>query len=356
MADYHLSVKAHSRSEGKSIVACAAYRSGSVLNDDRYGTIRDYSKKVKTDKIASTILTPPNAPEWTKNREKLWNNVEKAEDKSTRGKTANLAKEIELALPIELNIQQQKTLLVNFCKYFAERGQVVDINIHQKEGNPHAHIMLTTRILKDGEFGKKERSWFNSHDGKDVRIQRERWTTCANEALEKAGFTARIDHRTLKERGIDRLPQVHRGVQISAILNKGMESYRMAIANEKRTQKLTKIYDENLTKTENKIAFLKYEKAREEREEQENPVQKAVKDMQKIVADYKDSSPEDRQKIGAFVIGKFNAYNAMNAEKRQLVDHEYVEAIFKGVESIRSINRSEERDREQGKDKGYERD
>ncbi|WP_168526839.1 MobA/MobL family protein, partial [Acinetobacter sp. A3] len=45
MSIYHLSVKAISRSDGRSAVACAAYRAGEKLLDDRYGKEQDYTKK-----------------------------------------------------------------------------------------------------------------------------------------------------------------------------------------------------------------------------------------------------------------------------------------------------------------------
>jgi hypothetical protein len=45
MAIYHFSVKAISRSDGRSAVACAAYRSGEKLVCDYYGIEQDYTKK-----------------------------------------------------------------------------------------------------------------------------------------------------------------------------------------------------------------------------------------------------------------------------------------------------------------------
>ncbi|MDU2409665.1 MAG: MobA/MobL family protein, partial [Acinetobacter junii] len=45
MAIYHFSVKAISRSDGRSAVACAAYRAGEKLICDYYGKEQDYTKK-----------------------------------------------------------------------------------------------------------------------------------------------------------------------------------------------------------------------------------------------------------------------------------------------------------------------
>ena len=86
MAIYHLSTKPISRGKGQSAVACAAYRSAEKLMDERCDKVHDYTKK--QDVAHSEILTPDISPEWMTNREKLWNHVEKIENR----KDARLAR------------------------------------------------------------------------------------------------------------------------------------------------------------------------------------------------------------------------------------------------------------------------
>jgi hypothetical protein len=93
MAIYHFSGTVISRSQGRSAIACAAYRSGERLMDERYEKIQDYSRK--DDIVHEEILLPENAPEWMADREKLWNAVEFAEKR----KDAQLAREFNFALP-----------------------------------------------------------------------------------------------------------------------------------------------------------------------------------------------------------------------------------------------------------------
>lgn len=97
------------------------------------------------------MLLPDHVPAEYADRAVLWNAVEKSE----RYKTAQLAREIELALPVELTREQNISLV---CKYvnqhFVSAGMCADIAIHDKEdGNPHAHIMLTMRPIEKTESG-----------------------------------------------------------------------------------------------------------------------------------------------------------------------------------------------------------
>ena len=95
MAIYHFSGTVISRAQGRSAVACAAYRSGSKLHDEYYNKTYDYTKK--EDVVFTQILTPDNAPEHFKDRQNLWNVVEKGEKR----KDAQLAREFTISLPRE---------------------------------------------------------------------------------------------------------------------------------------------------------------------------------------------------------------------------------------------------------------
>ncbi|KHF29168.1 Mobilization protein A [Paenibacillus sp. P1XP2] len=219
MAIYHLSVQTISRGQGRSAVAAAAYRSGEKLHDERIGEDFDYQRKQRIDH--TEIMAPEHAPNWTRDRKKLWNEVEKAESRSN----SRTAREINVALPKELNFEQQKELVRDYVKSnFVEKGMVADVAIHDSKGeNPHAHIMLTTREITPEGFGKKNRDW----DKKESLEQwREQWEKYANRALEKAGSKARIDHRSLQEQGADRLPQIHVGARSTNMQRKGITTRR----------------------------------------------------------------------------------------------------------------------------------
>ena len=84
--------------------------------------------------------------EW-RDREKLWNAVEEVET----AKDSRLAREFVVALPIELNREQQIELLQNFIhEQFVAEGMCADAAIHDTDGhNPHAHILLTVRPLDE---------------------------------------------------------------------------------------------------------------------------------------------------------------------------------------------------------------
>ena len=130
-----------SRSNGKSAVAAAAYRSGTKITNERDGEIHDYTQKGGV--IHAEILLPDNAPTEYADRAVLWNAVEKIEN----AKNSQLARDIEISLPIELTREQNLSLAREYVKkHFVAEGMCADICVHDKnDGNPHAHIMLTMR-------------------------------------------------------------------------------------------------------------------------------------------------------------------------------------------------------------------
>lgn len=195
MAIYHLSVKPLSRSGGRSAVASVAYRAGECLTNERDGVTHDYSRRSGVEH--SEILAPETAPDWMKDRGRLWNGVEAIEKR----KDARLAREVEVSLPRELTREQQIDSLRGFIREeFTSRGMVADFAVHvplATDGleQPHAHILLTTRELGPEGFGQKVRAWDRTEA---LEEWREAWGRHANRALEAAGQEARIDHRSLK--------------------------------------------------------------------------------------------------------------------------------------------------------------
>jgi ATP-dependent exoDNAse (exonuclease V) alpha subunit len=154
MAIYHLSAKIITRSSGRSSTAAAAYRAGEKIFDQRTGLTFDYTRKKEVS--YRRIFFPENSPSWVKDREKLWNNVELSEIR----KDGQTAREVEVALPVELTPSQRIILLERFIhSQFTKHGMVADLAIHDKIGNPHAHILLTTRTISAEGFGQKNRAW-----------------------------------------------------------------------------------------------------------------------------------------------------------------------------------------------------
>ena len=147
-----------SRSAGRSIVAAAAYRSGTRLLEERTGQTHDYTHKRVEH---SEIMAPARAPAWVFDRQALWNAVDAAEKR----KDAQLAREIEVALPRELSPEARLALVQEFTqREFVSRGMIADLAVHNPKARdggqqPHAHILLTLRPLEGKGFGKKQRAW-----------------------------------------------------------------------------------------------------------------------------------------------------------------------------------------------------
>lgn len=233
MAIYHCTCKIISRGQGRSAVGAAAYRSGEKLYNEHDGIEHDYTKKGGV--VYSEIMLCENAPKEYQDRQTLWNAVEQIEKSSK----AQLAREYEVALPVELSREEQIKLVRDFAKEnFVDNGMCVDFSIHDKEdGNPHAHIMLTTRpIEQDNSWGVKQKKEYildkngqkqydkkkqtykcktvktTNWDSKEfLQRSRESWAEKVNQELEKKSLPQRIDHRSLKEQGVDRVPTIHEG-------------------------------------------------------------------------------------------------------------------------------------------------
>jgi Ti-type conjugative transfer relaxase TraA len=205
VAIFHFHAKMVHRAKGQSTVAAAAYRSGSKLYENSTGITHDYTHKRGVEH--SEILAPADAPAWVFDRHTLWNTVEATEKR----KDAQLAREIEVGLPIELKDREQVALLRDFVKReFVARGMVADIGIHRDNpNNPHSHILLTTRDLTPEGFGPKNRSWNTTQQ---LLNWRRGWAEVTNEHLIEAGLGVRIDHRSYREQKLDLIPGVKIGI------------------------------------------------------------------------------------------------------------------------------------------------
>ena len=247
IAIYHCSIKIVSRGKGKSAVAAAAYRSGEKLTNEWDGLTHDYTKKGGV--VHSEILLPAHAPPAFSDRSTLWNSVELSE----KSNNAQLAREVEIALPVELSREEQTRLVREYCSsQFVSKGMIADFNLHDTGGgNPHAHILLTMRPLdeKGAWLPKSKKEYVLDENGEKIRLPsgryktrkvdlvdwndrenaevwRRAWADLANEYLEKNNRPERIDHRSYERQGIEQIPTVHVGVSATQMEKKGIVTER----------------------------------------------------------------------------------------------------------------------------------
>ena len=247
IAIYHCSIKIVSRGKGKSAVAAAAYRSGEKLTNEWDGLTHDYTKKGGV--VHSEILLPAHAPPAFSDRSTLWNSVELSE----KSNNAQLAREVEIALPVELSREEQTRLVREYCSsQFVSKGMIADFNLHDTGGgNPHAHILLTMRPLdeKGSWLPKSKKEYVLDENGEKIRLPsgryktrkvdlvdwnnrenvevwRRAWADLANEFLAQNDRPERIDHRSYERQGIDQIPTVHVGVSATQMEKKGIVTER----------------------------------------------------------------------------------------------------------------------------------
>ena len=321
MSIYHCSIKNISRSSGRSAVACAAYRSGEELEDLETGITHDYRKKTGIA-FAENFLCK-NAPERFQNREELWNEVEKIE----KAADARLAREIEVAIPRELSLEEMKNLVAGYAKVLTEEGMCVDAAIHLKVGNPHAHLMCTTRKIKaDGTWDQKEKKVYaldesgnkipvidpetgeqkigargrriwkrvtvaaNDLNAKEnVEKWRKMWSEHCNAYLEPE---QQIDHRSYERQGKkDMIPTIHEGYAAREMEKRGQLAERcemnreIAAANRDIKAILAEPEPDHRTKIERQVDELlnEFEK-----------LNKKLKEQKKILAAQSFSTPDQR--------------------------------------------------------------
>ena len=257
MVIYHLSIKIISRGKGKSAVAAASYRSGEKIKNEYDGIVHDFTRK---GGIAHReILLPQNAPQEFSDRGTLWNSVEKIE----KSKNSQLAREIEIALPKELNREKQIELVREYVKEnFVKVGMCADIAVHDKnDGNPHCHIMLAMRPLnEDTTWGaKSKKEYILDKNGEKVKLKngnyktrkidtvdwneqekaeqwRKAWADITNKYLEENSIQEKVDHRSYQRQGIEQIPTIHLGVSASQMEKKGITTDRGNINREIKYQ------------------------------------------------------------------------------------------------------------------------
>ncbi|GAW65086.1 nickase [Ligilactobacillus acidipiscis] len=271
MAIFHMSFQNISAGKMRSAVASASYRSGEKLFSDKEGKSYFYKRDVMPEAF---ILTPKNAPEWAKDRQQLWNEVEKKDRKAN----SRYAKEFNVALPIELSEQDQKDLLTKYVQEnFVNSGMVADVVIHRDHpDNPHAHVMLTNRPFNpDGTWGQKTKTeyildshgnktktpagnvrnrkiWLVNWDKKEkITEWRHNWATAVNQVLEAKNLPERISEKSYAEQGIDEVATQHEGINSQKEkrqeFNQNVKQQRQAKAEAKNANE--KIHNERRMQT-----------------------------------------------------------------------------------------------------------
>nr|WP_324293579.1 Ti-type conjugative transfer relaxase TraA [Legionella pneumophila] len=210
MAIAFAQVSIHSRAKGHSAIAASSYRSGAKLYDARTGITHNYSNR--HDVIYSDILLPEGSSEAFSNREFLWNQAEFAEKRCD----AQVCKDIVLALPKELDLVQQIELARRFAQtHFVDQGIPADIAIHDHhDGNPHAHILITTRRLEKTGFSKYKARDLNPAFAKGFIVEKdywgEQWRDMQNEYFIEKNLDLTVDlNHIISERHHGKLKDPH---------------------------------------------------------------------------------------------------------------------------------------------------
>lgn len=219
MAIFHFSVAVLKRSEGRSAVAAAAWRSGQTLFDERLHQRTQLPKSKRV--VFETVLLPEGAPEELSSREVLWNSVEVAE----KQRNSQLARIIDAAIPHELSLEEAVRLARAFATgVLLPFGFAVDLTVSRGPGaeaaaHLHGYFMIPTRILGPSGFGQKHRL---PNYRAELMEWRRAWAELVNEALAGKGLTDRVDHRSHVARGIDAEPTPHAGIVATQMARRGI--------------------------------------------------------------------------------------------------------------------------------------
>lgn len=238
-----------SRGKGRSSVQMAAYCSRSKMLDKRTG--RTYSYVERPDLVHHEVMLPDHAPDMFFDSEVLWNNVEEVE----KNRNARVARVITIALPKELDTKTHIAMVRQYVQErFVQRGMCADVSIHNKDdGNPHAHIMLTTRPIdcagrwmdkqhrnyllnKNGEriFDPSKGRYklgrsIKTHDWDDSdRVQEWRtgWAKTCNIQFRQHNIDKEVTCLSYAKQGVDREPTKHLGAKVKAMEDRGISTNR----------------------------------------------------------------------------------------------------------------------------------
>ena len=266
----HFSVSVVARGSGRSAVLSAAYRHCAKMDYAREARTVDYTRKQGL--LHEEFVIPADAPLWLRAMiadrsvagasEAFWNKVETFETRAD----AQLAKDVTIALPVELSSAQNIALMRDFiADHITSKGMVADWVYHDAPGNPHVHLMMTLRPLTEDGFGAKKIA-VSGPDGNlrrndagkiiyelwagnavDFNVFRDGWFSCQNKHLARAGLDIRVDGRSFERQGLDLIPTIHIGVGATAIERKSVAAEsaltleRIALQKGRRTENTRRI-------------------------------------------------------------------------------------------------------------------
>ena len=252
-----------SRAKGRSAVQMAAYCARARYRNEYTGLVSDYTSR--NDLVYHAVLLPEHAPEEFLDSETLWNAVEQVE----HSRNSRLARTVTLAFPKEFDHDTQIRMVRAYARYyFVQRGMCADVSIHDKgDGNPHAHVLLTTRSLDpSGQWMPKQRRNYlldergdrifdpvsgkyklgrsiktNDWDAPErVEEWRKGWAALCNELFRQMGMQKRVTHLSYERQGMSREPTIHLGSKAQSLENRGIRTDRgdknRAIKNRNRQQ------------------------------------------------------------------------------------------------------------------------
>jgi hypothetical protein len=214
MAIFHMKLKSHKKGQ-------AADRSRYIARAGKYDNYADDVVLEGHGNLPAVANDDPLA---------VW----KSADKNERSNGC-ASRELEVALPNELDTKDQLAIVMEYIEQ-SNPGKPYQFAIHRSIGklsqqpNTHVHLLESDRI-QDGinrpldqifrRFNPDhpERGGCRKDTGgrdpatlrQEVQAKRELMAGIINAKLEARGHSVRVDHRSLKEQGIQRGPERHLG-------------------------------------------------------------------------------------------------------------------------------------------------
>ena len=212
-----------------------AYATRSALFEERRGIAANYTYAKDHDVFWETLS--PEGSGIDKKDLSIWNKADQDEDKILTRRhtdpeillkkiaTARTAYDDEFSLPKELSREQNIELVREYVNTkFIRKGLVSTYSIHWEEGNPHVHIVYSSRAYKDGEFSPSKTVSRDLRGPGGVRGLRDIAAHTINKYQELAGLEDRVDPRSYAERGIDLIPTQHKGWMSHQLEREGLSS------------------------------------------------------------------------------------------------------------------------------------
>ncbi|MGN7960787.1 Ti-type conjugative transfer relaxase TraA [Brucella sp. 22210] len=243
-----------SRGAGRNIISAASYRHRTRMRDEQTGISFNY-RGGDDDLVHEELALPEDVPGWLRlaidgktaagASEVLWNAVDAFETRVD----AQLARELIIALPEELTRAENIALVQEFVRdNLTVKGMIADWVYHDKDGDPHIHLLTALRPLTETGFGPKyvpvlrpdgkplREVKSNRHNGdivytcwagdkETMKAWKVAWAETASRYLALAGHDIRLDGRSYAEQGLDGIAQKHLGPAKTAMARKGVEMY-----------------------------------------------------------------------------------------------------------------------------------